>query len=421
MEILRRIGRGSFGEVSEILATDPKSGLRKTRALKTGEFGELEKMALSCGSRYVPKLHSDLGDKIIMEYVSEKISIYNNFNACYFAYELLAGITDCYDQFYSKYNQNIVHCDIKDANLGVKLGETENKLKILDWGTARNPLTTKIHQNNMDGLCLPIGTVTNAPPESILKDYHISEKYDSWSIGATLFNWAAKTRTPYEVKEDFYFEIAILLKMCELNPPTKIIDKGIIGKCEKEKIRFANRILQLDQIATIPKDFTQILLHLLNPDEEERTTPRETLEFIIKDLDPDRRFSSETPEPSRFSSVTVCETPLLGKSPAAFFFDEASFNEGFKKYDDEVAAINAYTLDDDGLSENPEACPKPKHLSALSFAHTIAEEGDDYEDDFISDLSSILTVQSRVNNSSTTTPRSSCRTTPTLEVEEDVD
>jgi len=105
--------------------------------------------------------------------------------------EILRIITDVARALEAAHSAGIIHRDIKPENIMVR---DDGLVKVLDFGLARQPLTSPSNQLSVTSIPgLILGTISYMSPEQI-RGLAVDERSDLWSLGVVLFEMVTGER-----------------------------------------------------------------------------------------------------------------------------------------------------------------------------------------------------------------------------------
>lgn len=132
---------------------------------------------------------------MIMEYVEGKSlqELLQSLKSPLTSKEALALFNQVLDGFAYAHQQNLVHRDVKPANVMLS---KEMHVKILDFGIAK----ALDRDSEMTTTGMQMGTLKYMSPEQVHDSKHLDHRSDIYSLGVTLFNLLAN-QTPYDNME----------------------------------------------------------------------------------------------------------------------------------------------------------------------------------------------------------------------------
>lgn len=233
----------------------------KLRAAKFGTLGPLEitiaklaKHHLKClvkfigASRTRGQLITSLAPKALEKKPSEALPV------GIFLCKALLDVS-------KKYGRMLVHGDIKDTNIRVSRKGT---LKLIDWGCAVPAGTIPGIPGSTGGTYSLNGTPGYLPPEAYGDSPVITEKFDSWAIGITMYKLLSGGKIPF-VGADPSVEV-IMLGQYRKNP-----------KCYRD---FLKTLDDLPRTEGISEEVYNVMLWLLDPDPKTRLSPAEAYRIL---------------------------------------------------------------------------------------------------------------------------------------------
>ncbi len=171
-------------------------------------------------------------------------------------------------QHSSDFGKPLVHLDIKPQNIVLTSSGTP---KLIDWGiavTAGTPhefITTsegekKLNTKGTPGYIPPEAYGDPLDDEALPEPY--SEKYDSWSLGITMYELLSGGLSPFA------------------NAPDRSIATAMLAISPKSKKTFLDTLDNLPKAAGVPDVAYTVMKGLLAIDSNERLSPKEALSML---------------------------------------------------------------------------------------------------------------------------------------------
>lgn len=282
------LGSGAYGKVSTITVAG------KLRAVKIGDFGPLEGRIAELRSKYLPKFISytptgGLTGRLITSIAPERLKKIPS-EALPVAIRLCEALHDVSE----KMGQPIVHRDIKEANIVLK---ATGEVKLIDWGCA---IPTGTMPTVREGVIFqPLGTPGYMPPEAYYDENPITEKFDSWAIGITMFKLLSGGQSP--LIGDDLATATIVLPMLPAS-----------------KARFEKTIAELPRAPGVPEEVYTVMAGLLEIDPAKRLTPDQAgnlLKKLSKPVTVSAPGSSPMHDGTPPLPSSVSPSPTITKTP----------------------------------------------------------------------------------------------------------
>ena len=296
-----KLGSGNFGSVSAIKVGD------QLRAIKIGNLGPLEVEIALIASKHLVKYISHSYKKGLEGHLITSLAPNRLEKKPTEALPVAIFLCKALEDIKIKSGYSYVHRDIKDSNIVIS---AKKSLKLIDWGCAiasgTKPEVVK------DRMYTPSGTPGYIPPEGYDDEKPITEKFDSWAIGITMYKLLSDGKLPYYDSEG--------------NPSTNPSVATMALVLPEVAARFKANLDALPIAEGVPEIAYTVMKKLLEINPEDRLSPIEALAMLKYDEPSPLPVSSPLPAPSPMPasspsnitdlrlSVSPAERPPIAKS-----------------------------------------------------------------------------------------------------------
>lgn len=288
IKIGKKIGEGSYGRLHEYVSADSKVLAVKIMKKTTQGIDTPLEMSIM---KYCSNLHVNTAIDIGMD--ANHIYIFQDLAECDLAHYLLRKTLRSPNDWYKQlliglcylHEENIVHCDIKPANILIMKDDT---VRITDY--SHSLLLTK--RNNTFNH--RVGSQRYSAPE-VLAGRSWKKEIDIWSLGATFYematkkkfmasstgktsdeNYLSQIKTRPFAKEEFEDKELICSYMLLLKPEERHSAKDILSFYFDHEVVFEKTISPHIEVR-YERDRAQMKRVI-----EKKTTDRDILKFAVK-------------------------------------------------------------------------------------------------------------------------------------------